>query len=482
MSDLAPAVDRRSDSEPHTKLRGSLRVGHLECPSGVAGDMFLGACLDAGAPVAVLDEVVARLGLEGVSIESRSALRGGMRGTRFRVLRDGLPIEGPDPEEVPRASDRGEHDHSHSHSHSHEHEHPEQNGGDTDHSHACGGAVEGLDHHHGAGGQEHSHSHRSWSEIRQLIENSDLQAEVRERSLELFADLAEVEGDAHGIDPGDVHFHEVGAIDSIVDIVGSCAMFQALGLERLTCGTIVVGSGTVGTAHGRLPVPAPATANLLKGIPTRGGGSGELVTPTGALLLKHLVSGFGPQPLFVAESHGYGLGKRDLADRPNAVRLTIGTETSPGESPQALATGRVTVLETQVDDVSGEQLGWVMEALLEAGALDVFAAPVLMKKGRPGQLVCVIARPHEAQGLAELLLRESGSLGCRFRDSDRFEVGREVREVATRYGSVRIKLAAHVSFDGATPEYEDCRERALEHGVRWREVYEAAVEAWRSAR
>ena len=455
----SPSADNDSsgsDCEPH--VSAGLRLGHLECPSGIAGDMFLGACLDAGGSFELLETTVRELGLEGVSLEVRSARRGGLTGKRFRVLRNGVPVEGPDPDEEaaggataraqtqPSEGTQGRHTHAHSSEHTH----------------------------------DHGHEHRSWIDIKELLETSALDRDVRELSLQMFSDLAEVEAEAHGVDPEAVHFHEVGALDSIVDIVGSCALFLSLGIDRLSCGTVVVGSGTVATAHGRLPVPAPATARLLVGVPTRGGGAGELVTPTGALILKHLVRDFGPQPDFVTETLGYGLGKRELEDRPNAVRLTIGSVDQRREDQAGLVAGRVTVIETQVDDVSGEQLGWVVESLLESGALDVFISPVMMKKGRPGQLVTVIARPEMSRVLAERLLLESGSLGCRVRETERIEVRREVHDVETPFGTVGVKLARHDGQVSVAPEYEDCRRCAQAHGRRWREVYDAALTAWRS--
>ncbi len=237
---------------------------HLDCFSGIAGDMFLGACLDLGMPLDVLSDTVARLGLPGVSVESRRASRGGFEGVRFRVLVDGRPLEGPDPEE------KEAHSHPHDHGHHHHHDHPH------DHSH---------DHHH------HDHT-RGLAEIRELIQRSALAGPVQERALRLFQRLGEAEAKAHGMPIERVHFHEVGAIDSIVDLVGAAAAIEHLAPARITCGPVNVGSGRVKTAHGELPIPAPATAELLRGIPIYGGPGGELTTPTGAVLLAELVDEF----------------------------------------------------------------------------------------------------------------------------------------------------------------------------------------------
>ncbi|HUP24739.1 MAG TPA: nickel pincer cofactor biosynthesis protein LarC [Thermoanaerobaculia bacterium] len=435
---------------------------HLECPSGLAGDMFLGACLDLGMPLSLLQEAVASLDLPGVEVESRPARRGGVSGTRFRVLLDGVPVEGRDPDEDAPPADPSQ-ETSLGASHGHRDGPPLASHPEHEHHHR---------HHH------HHHHHpqpgapgRDFAEIRRLIETSGLDPGVRERAVAMFARLAEVEGSIHGIAPERVHFHEVGAIDSIVDVVGACVAFDYLG-GALSCGTVVTGGGTVATAHGVLPVPSPATAALLVGIPAMGGGEGELLTPTGALILAELVGSFGPAPRMVPLRHGYGLGRWDPPGRPNVVRLTRG---QPVEAP---ITAEVTVIECQVDDLPGEGAGHAMERLLAEGALDVFFTPAQMKKNRPGMLVTVLCRSHQSAALARLLLAETGSLGCRFHVAQRLEMERSIEEVATRFGLVRVKVGV---LDGqelaASPEFEDCRRLALEHGVPWREVHRAAVVA-----
>ncbi|MFL6289580.1 MAG: nickel pincer cofactor biosynthesis protein LarC [Thermoanaerobaculia bacterium] len=398
---------------------------HLDCASGIAGDMFLGACLDLGMPLDVLHETVARLRLPNVSVESRKASRGGFVGTRFRVLLDGMPLEGPDPEEH----------------HHHHHDH----------------------HHH------HGHS-RDLAAIRELIQASDLAAPVQERAIRLFQRLGEAEAKAHGMPVDRVHFHEVGAIDSIVDLVGAAAAVEHLSPGRITCGQVNVGGGRVRTAHGELPVPAPATAELLRGIPIFGGPGGELTTPTGAVLLAELVDEYVDFPSMVLEGTGYGLGKKDLPDRPNALRLLRGR----GRETRT----EVMIVECEVDDLPGEGFGFLMERLLEAGALEVYFTPVQMKKNRPGTLITMLCRRHQLEGLAAVLLMESGSLGCRYSSAARFEAEREIAEVETAYGTVRVKRA---SLNGrplaAAPEFEDCRRLALESGVPWRDIYRAALVA-----
>jgi uncharacterized protein (TIGR00299 family) protein len=427
---------------------------HLDCSSGLAGDMFLGACLDLGMPLDVLTETVARLHLSGVSVESRKAMRGGFAGTRFRVLVNGSPVEGPDPEE---AQEHHEHEHEHGHGHEHGHEHTHDHG---QHGH----------HHH------HAHGHsRNLPEILRLIGESHLAPAVQERASRLFLRLGEAEAKAHGMPLDRVHFHEIGAVDSIVDLVGAAAAVEHLAAERITAGQVNVGSGRVKTAHGELSVPAPATAELLRGIPIYGGPGGELTTPTGAVLLAELVDEFIDLPALTLEGVGYGLGRKDLKHQPNAVRLLRGRRAT---ARQDAARGEVVVVECEVDDLPAEGFGFLMERLLDAGALDVYFTPVQMKKNRPGTLITLLCRRPQLEVLAGQLLMESGSLGCRYYMASRFEAERETIEVSTAYGPVRVKRAR---FEGrplsAAPEFEDCRRLALAAGAPWREVYRAALMA-----
>jgi uncharacterized protein (TIGR00299 family) protein len=407
---------------------------HLDCSSGIAGDMFLGACLDLGLPLEVLADVAVRLGLPGVSVEARKASRGGLVGTRFRVLAEGSPIEGPDPEE------RGHHHDDEGH-HGHPHRHSRNHG-----------------------------PSRVLPEIRKLISRSSLAEPVKDRALRLFQRLGDAEAKAHGMPIDQVHFHEVGAVDSIVDLVGAAAAIEHLAPERLTCGPVNVGGGRVKAAHGELPIPAPATAELLRGVPIHGGPGGELTTPTGAVILAELVDEFVDLPAMVLEGVGYGLGKKELSHQPNALRLLRGSA--------AEARAEVMVVECEVDNLPGEGFGFVMERLLEAGALDVYFTPVQMKKNRPGSLITLLCRRGQLDELTGILLAESGSLGCRYHAAARLEAEREILEVQTAFGSVRVKRAR---WDGrplaAAPEFEDCRRLALASGAPWREVYRAALAA-----
>ncbi|HVT57436.1 MAG TPA: nickel pincer cofactor biosynthesis protein LarC [Thermoanaerobaculia bacterium] len=471
-----------------------MAIYHLDCASGLAGDMFLGACLDLGMPLDVVAEAVALLGLAGVTVESRKASRGGFVGTRFRVLLDGRPLEGPDPEEVAagHGHQRDHHPHDHGHEHGHLHDHAHDHGDDHDDFRAAWRSEQG------------GHS-RDLRQIQELLAASGLRPPVKERALRLFARLGDAEARAHGLPVERIHFHEVGAVDSIVDLVGAAAAIEFLAPERLTCGPVNVGSGRVRTAHGDLPVPAPATAELLRGVPIHGGRGGELTTPTGAVLLAELVDEFVEIPPLVLEATGYGLGKKEVAAQPNAVRLLRGrpaaaqtarsggtaaagshaapagveSQGSPaGPSGHGTASGpaQVAVLECEVDNLSGEGFGFLMERLLEAGALDVYFTPVTMKKSRPGILVSVLCRVERLEQLAGILLLESGSLGCRYHMAARFEAERVTQEVETAFGTVRVKRGRLGERPlAAAPEFEDCRRLALAGGVPWREVYRAAL-------
>jgi uncharacterized protein (TIGR00299 family) protein len=441
---------------------------HFDCSSGLAGDMFLGACLDLGMPLDVIADAVARLRLPGVSVESRKAMRGGFTGTRFRVLLDGRPVEGPNPDEVQGHSHDHPHSHAHSHDHGHHHhDHPHDHGHDHHHEHGHNHPHE-HSHDHGHG---HHHGHnRDLAQIKQLIAESDLAPAVKERATRLFQRLGEAEAKAHGMPIESVHFHEVGAVDSIVDLVGAAAAIEYLAPERITCGPVNVGSGRVKTAHGELSVPAPATAELLRGIPIYGGPGGELTTPTGAVLLAELVQEFVEIPALVLEGVGYGLGRKDLPHQPNATRILRGRTTA--------SRSEVVVVECEVDDLPAEGFGFLMERLLEAGALDLYFTPIQMKKNRPGTLVTLLCRKEQLDGLAGQLLMESGSLGCRYYTASRFEAEREMADVETAFGTMRVKRAW---FEGkslaAAPEFEDCRRLALAAGVPWRDVYRAALTA-----
>ena len=321
----------------------------------------------------------------------------------------------------------------------------------------------------------HAHMHgRSWGEIRELIGGAPLREDARALALRAFGVLAEAEGRIHGVPVEQVHFHEVGGVDAIVDIVCGATGLCSLGVDRWYASAVNVGSGHVHCAHGRFPVPAPATADLLKGIPTYAAGpKRELTTPTGAALLRALGCTFGEAPLMAAEAIGYGAGTANPEGFPNVLRLTV------GESADAPKRDRVVVLECAVDDASPQVVAHAMELALENGALDAMAAAVTMKKGRLGTLLTVLTKPEDAAAIEGLLFRETTTLGIRRRTDERVVLDRSFVTVETAYGLIRVKVGSQGGERrNAMPEYEDCRRAAREHGVPLKLVMEAALVAF----
>jgi uncharacterized protein (TIGR00299 family) protein len=317
--------------------------------------------------------------------------------------------------------------------------------------------------------------HRHLRYILELLEASQLDAEVRDVAGSLFRRLAEAEAAVHGTSVESVHFHEVGAVDSIVDIVGGVVALRWLGASRFAASPLNVGSGTVTMSHGTFPVPTPATARLVTGVPVYGEGEGELLTPTGALLVTAHATAYGPLPPIRIAKVGQGAGARETRGRPNVLRLIVGDEAS------AAATDRVVVLETEVDDASPQVLGPLVDRLLAEGALDAFFTPVQMKKGRPGVLVTVLTEPSRREAIEELLFRETTTLGVRRQEWDRTLLERETATVATGYGPIRVKIGRRggVVYN-ASPEFDDCLRAARERGVAVKEVLAAALAAWRA--
>lgn len=308
---------------------------------------------------------------------------------------------------------------------------------------------------------------RNLGAVRDIIVKGNLSHAVKEKSLEIFEDLARVEGKIHGRSPEEIHFHEVGAVDSIMDIVGAVLGLEVLGISTLFVSPLPLGSGFVETAHGTIPVPAPATVELLKGVPVFSSGlQHELVTPTGAALVKGLASSFGPMPPMVIEHVGYGAGKAELPDRPNLVRILVGVPDSPGDADT------VVLLEANLDDSTPEWLGYLMDRLFDAGALDVLFFPVHMKKNRPGVQLQVMGPPEKKDVLTEILFRESTTIGVRFRYSQREVLPRTPAEVDSPWGKLRVKkITAKNGKAFMVPEYEACREIALQNRLPLREIF-----------
>ena len=435
------------------------RVLYLDCFSGASGDMIAGALLDAGVPFDVLAGVVGSLGLDGVSVGSERVDRSGIGAAKFRVTVDG------------EAADAGVNEHAHGHDRAHGHDHGHAEGHDHAHQHGHGHEH---DHNHEHAHDHGRHHHRGLKEINDIVARSSLSPAGRERASRLFRRLAEVEAGIHQVPVEAVHLHEVGAVDSIVDVVAAVCALEWLAPDRVVASPLNVGSGTVTCEHGELPVPAPATAELLVGVPTYAQGPpAELVTPTGALIVTEYADAYGPAPPMRVERIGYGAGDRNPAGRPNVLRALVGEGTGTG------AFERVVVLECQIDDMNPQLYGALMDRLAAAGALDVFYAPIQMKKNRPGTLVTVVAPPGRREALSDILFRESTTIGLRVTETERERLDREAVAVETPIGSIRIKVARRDgAIRNAAPEFEDCARLAAERRLSIKEVQAIAVKAW----
>ena len=435
------------------------RVLYLDCFSGASGDMIAGALLDAGVPFDVLAGAVGSLGLDGVSVGSERVDRSGIGAAKFRVTVDG------------EAADAGVNEHAHGHDRAHGHDHGHAEGHDHAHQHGHGHEH---DHNHEHAHDHGRHHHRGLKEINDIVARSSLSPAGRERASRLFRRLAEVEAGIHQVPVETVHLHEVGAVDSIVDVVAAVCALEWLAPDRVVASPLNVGSGTVTCEHGELPVPAPATAELLVGVPTYAQGPpAELVTPTGALIVTEYADAYGPAPPMRVERIGYGAGDRNPAGRPNVLRALVGEGTGTG------AFERVVVLECQIDDMNPQLYGALMDRLAAAGALDVFYAPIQMKKNRPGTLVTVVAPPGRREALSDILFRESTTIGLRVTETERERLDREAVAVETPIGSIRIKVARRDgAIRNAAPEFEDCARLAAERRLSIKEVQAIAVKAW----
>ena len=414
-----------------------MRIGYLECFSGISGDMLLGALVDAGVPFAFLEETAAQLNV-GAHLEFRKVTRGGIAATKVEVITPDHPAPAPD------------HDHSHSEAgHSHE-----------EHSHAT-----------------HTHApHRHLSSILDIIRAAPLTDRVKSWAIRAFELLGAAEAAIHSIPIEEVHFHEVGAVDTIVDIVCAAAGCEALGGDRWLASPLNVGSGTVGCQHGTLPVPAPATLALLGDAPIYAAGPAmERVTPTGASVLRMLEVCYEPLPAMRIKASGYGAGGRDTPGEPNLLRLLVGetdTKSLQSEESQSIA-----IIETVIDDSSPQLLGYVSELLLESGAWDVYRASVQMKKGRTGVQLSVLCSPNLVPALRDLIFRETTTIGLHWRIENKIALAREFRKIETPWGDVQIKIARWPSgkIANASPEYEDCRLIAAKHALPLKHVMQEAM-------
>jgi pyridinium-3,5-bisthiocarboxylic acid mononucleotide nickel chelatase len=496
-----------------------IKIAYLECQTGIAGDMCLGALVDAGVPIEYLNTQLARLGIGSeYHLWANKVHHNGQIATKVHVDLTAIESSAPSP-----VADRGHAHPPHEHSHPHpapasisaadtlEHRHAAHHPHDRHpapaghpHSHEPPHPAHPDRHHHHAhphpptvstvksDSDKHHHHHydtpqRNLPQIEKLINAANLPARATQWSLDIFRQLAIAEGAVHGIDPSEVHFHEVGAVDAIVDIVGTCLGLDYLDIAKIYCSPLPTGGGTVRAAHGILPVPVPAVLKLFssRNVPVYSNRiDRELVTPTGAAIAVTLATEFGAAPAMQLQQIGLGAGTIELPI-PNILRLWLGTETASVVTspirPEYLET--IEVLTTQIDDLNPQAIGYIFDLLFEAGAVDVFTQPIGMKKSRSGILltvICPIDRSHDCE---RIIFKETSTLGIRRDRQTRSILPREIQSIVTKYGTIRVKVARNnlVNDDriiNVQPEYDDCAAIAQVHQVPWREVHQLALMAW----
>jgi len=448
-----------------------MRIAYLDCFSGMSGDMFLGALVDAGVSPALLDQTVAGLNI-GARLEISRVSRSGITASKVDVYAHGekdLPREvyWEQREQAHRHEHRDEHGHHH-HDHDHAHDHEPVELREHNFTQEPSRAGVPAPHEHG----------RGLGEIREIIRASCVGENSKATAIKIFEALGAAEAKIHNCDIGEVHFHEVGAVDAMVDIVCAAVGAEALGVNEIVCSPLNVGGGTVKCAHGTLPVPAPATLELLKDAPVYSSGiQAELVTPTGAAIVKVVANRFSEFPAMKVEKIGYGAGTRDFPGHANIVRIVV------GEAARAfadhIAQETISSLEANLDDLNPQVCGYVMDRALEEGALDAFVMPIQMKKNRPGMLLTVLCRPEDAPKLAQLIFTETTTLGVRRREEVRQALARKWVTVSTQWGDVRMKVASlNGTVTNYAPEYEDCRRIAVEQQVPLKSVMQEAVQAY----
>jgi uncharacterized protein (TIGR00299 family) protein len=418
----------------------------------------LGALIDAGVRLEDVRRALGSLAIAPATVWTERVTRTGIAATKFCVKGEHAPVDHAHAHSHDYDDSRGHHDYGRPHNH-----------GDHPHSHSHGDTA--------LHEEERHHVHRSLADISRLIDGSALSRSGKDRAKELFGRLGEAEAAIHGTSVDQIHLHEVGALDSIIDIVGTVFAMETLGAERIVSSPLNVGSGTVRTAHGVYPVPAPATARLLKNAPIYSSTQKvEMVTPTGALLVTGYAQEFGPVPPMRVAQVGYGAGNRDFPDTPNVLRVLV------GEADATAASHTVVVIETEIDDMNPQIFGVLMDRLLGQGALDVFYTPIQMKKNRPGTLLTVIAAPDARDALTGTIFRETTTIGVRYREMTRECLERRTVTVATSVGDVRIKVAArngHIL--NAAPEFADCVRLAGEHNLPAKNIQALAIKAWLDA-
>ncbi|HEX8550987.1 MAG TPA: nickel pincer cofactor biosynthesis protein LarC [Abditibacteriaceae bacterium] len=448
-----------------------MKIAYFDCFSGIAGDMLLGAFLDCGVPLDALKKGLASLPVSGWDIEATPVLQSGIHGIKVRVTLDG--------------KDDSEHSHADYH-HDHNHSHHDHTHDGHDHSHDAHAHSHGDHSHHHEPAHEHSHAHehgRSMAEIRAVIEASELSPRVKATALDIFGRIAVVEAEMHHSTPEEIHFHEIGGVDSLIDICGAAWCLEYLGVDAVHCSALPYSTGFVNCAHGRMPVPAPATMKLLRGAPMFPTGlTGEMITPTGAGIIASLAKTFGDPPAFIPREVGFGAGTKTWPDRPNLLRVSIGEATGPVEIDRTLKQETLVLLETNVDDMNPELWDFVIERVFAAGALDAWLTPIQMKKNRAAHTFSALCEENTRAAVLESILRETTTLGVRESRVTRRSLPRTVETAETPWGEVRIKVARwpEGNIERGAPEYDDVARVARAHSVAASEVYNAARHAWHS--
>ena len=423
-----------------------MKTLYIECNMGAAGDMLLASLAELTGDVKACEAQLNSLGIPDVTYNFEDSVKCGIKGTHARVVALGVE-EDEHMHEHAHEHEAHEHDHhheehhhehvheEHAHTHSHEHEHFHEHEHDHDHHH------EHEEHHH--------HHHTHMSDIENIINGLNVSDKVKADALAVYGLIAEAESKAHGKPITDIHFHEVGTMDAVADIVGVCVLLEQIGADKIVVSPLATGFGQVRCAHGILPVPAPATASIIEGIPTYSGDvEGELLTPTGAALLKHFADSFGTRPVMAIEKTGYGMGKKDFA-KANMLRTFIGEADNESD--------KVVEMKFNVDDMTGEEIGYATGVLMDNGALDVFTTSVYMKKNRPGILFTVLVKLEDKEKFAKLIFGNTTTIGIRYNEMERFKLARREEKVMTRFGEVSFKVSEGFGVTKTKPEYDDVK-------------------------
>lgn len=436
-----------------------MRTLYIECAMGAAGDMLMSALAELTGDIDGFTERFNRIGLHGVTLKSERAEKCGILGTHMTVAVNGA-VEGED--------DHAHH-HIHLHHHSHTHDHKAEHAKSHNHEHSDHHNIAAHIHTHEhthehthSHDHTHAHSHASMAHIEHIIKHLDVSDNVKYNAIKVYKLIAEAESAAHGKPISEIHFHEVGTMDTVADVVGCCMLIEELAPERIICSPINVGSGSVKCAHGILPVPAPATAYILKDVPIYSGDiKSELCTPTGAALLRHFSDEFGAMPVMCISRTGYGMGTKNF-DTANCVRIMLGDTENDTE--------QISELICNIDDMTGEEIGYAVGKLFEAGALDVFTTPISMKKNRPGIMLTCMCRKDARDDMLHLIFRHTSTIGVREHISNRYVLKKEETTINTNYGEIKAKTSSGYGVTRTKPEYDELARIADENSISLRDI------------